>query len=234
MPILGTNYNSEDPSGSYTVPNIRIDGLQPTNNNAVANTGQVFALVPDATLFQGTGGFPAGTSLRDLTEGQDWLLQRVVGRFHLMCRGSGGPPDDWDSVLVAAGLFVARANDVNQGQPDLTTDEYDPLNAQQTREPWLWRRTWMFINSAALGNPAYGVGTTMGMGSVADGGVVDSKVKRRVRREERLFMAINCMGFSPNFTTAVENAQELQPVISGVFDYRIFGAMRRSNNRSTF
>lgn len=205
----------------------------------------VTPLVPDITLFpDGASGAEVNDqpTLRDFTEGQDWLLKRIVGRIFvapefISATDATTPP--W--VMVGAGFFVMRARDDMQNIPDATNKEIDPLGSENIRQPWLWRRTWLLrVNGVTStgGNPTYDGPTFNYLGSVAEGSTIDSKVARRIRREERLFFALNCYGGrGPDVDAGAQGTGEGFTTPANVafnLDYRILGAMRRSNNRSVF
>lgn len=168
----------------------------------------------------------------------------------------GREADNQPAVLLGAGFFVARANDPSSGggvntpigsaSNDERRDNYGPLEADTIREPWIWRRTWIL---GALGsrpkNP--GVFTDVGYsgatqsatvayppsscayGSVADGPHIDSRVKRRVRQDERLWFAVSACTF-PAGTPCESGFLAVQ----GYLDYRIFGSLRKARNSSAF
>lgn len=163
------------------------------------------------------------------------------------------------AVQVYCGFFVARANDASSGggpdtpigsaTPDEINDNYSPMELDTVREPWIWRRSWILgsvfangtINTqkpfagSLVGQPPTPqlVGTypcsNVFYGSVADGPKLDSKVKRRVRQDDRLW-----------FVVSIRNAFGLVGVEgfeASVFvdlDYRIFGSLRKASQTSAF
>lgn len=160
-----------------------------------------------------------------------------------------------EGALVAAGFFVARANDSGSGGGESTpigsaslqetNDNYSPLYATTVREPWIWRRTWMLGNPSELGfaqafiNNNTGVGqtllgtssfppTTAHYGSVSDGAHIDAKTARRVTQDERLWFAVSAVRF-PIGTVTVEN-----PNLRGYLDVRLLAGLRKAHNRGVF
>lgn len=236
MPNLGTIYNSVEGPG-YHAEHIRVEDLQTLQDNAAQQLTQHYPIVPDFTVF------PDGTTahtLRDDVEGQDWILKRIVGRFMLnLVDGvdiwTNG--ETWPQVLLTAGFFVARATDDDQEDPDLSPAELDPQANDNVRQPWIWRRTWLLQSPAAGASGISRIGnfakSTYDFGNSIEGGTIDTKIARRIRREERLWLSLSTMGYQ-NDTTSVTGNLVLQPMIAGLIDLRILGAMRRSNNRSTF
>lgn len=162
-------------------------------------------------------------------------------------------------MLVGAGFFVARANDAAVGGgPDTPIgsateaerrDNYSPLEVDTVREPWIWRRTWL-LGTAGLGsvqNPAVGglevrrpvaeadsfvagfPASTAFYGSVADGPHIDSKVKRRVGQDNRLWFAVSAVPWPIGEETAGDGTN-----LPGYLDYRIFGSLRKAKGSSAF
>lgn len=179
---------------------------------------------------QSTVADPATVSLADF-KGSAYILKRIVGKIYVSLLG---PSTGISGCFVAAGFFVARADDTN---PDLpvaavtSPNEYDPLNPDNMMEPWIWRRTWL------LNNPYYvpDLATFNGQGLFSDnrsygdvmsGTHVDAQTARRVDEDSRLYMA-----FSAHNLVA-EAADPGNVTIN--FDLRLLGALRKNKNRSTF
>lgn len=245
FPVFGTQING-DLDTSYRTVSSRIEGLKPSSDSSIIpsfGNGTLLcqAVLPDQTFELGAqgGGVVDQVSLRDYVEGQDWALKRIVGKAHLgITAGTASPTfgAQWANVLVTLGFFIGRSQDDNQGAPDFQDDEVDPQNADNVRQPWIWRRTWLLQdpnNSGAFELAGDWPHSTAGYGDMASGGHIDSKVSRRIRREERLWMAISAVGADPT-NTVVTGAQGTQPSIFGQVDIRILGAMRKSRNASTF
>lgn len=192
--------------------------------------------------------------------GSEYILQRIVGKCFIsrLSTISAGGRDENPAVLVGAGFFVARANDEAVGGGTATPigsatqaerrDNYSPIENDVIREPWIWRRTWILGNAARgnVSNPALGgtagtapatiaeVGnypaTTATYGSVLDGPHIDSKVKRRVSQENRLWFVVSATTWPVN--TAVFIGAPL--LLNGYLDYRLFGSLRKAKNTSAF
>lgn len=248
FPVFGTKING-DLDTSYGTVSSRIEGLKPSADSSIIpsfGNGTLLcqAVLPDQTFqISAQGGSTTDqVSLRDFVEGQDWALKRIVGKAHLgIASGTPNPTAgaQWGTVLVTMGFFVGRSQDDNQGAPDFQDDEVDPQNVDNVRQPWIWRRTWALSDftitspgsSIAVGNTF--PSTTSGYGDMASGPHIDSKVSRRIRREERLWLAISALGMDPS-ETVVTGAPSTQPNIFGQIDVRILGAMRKSRNTSSF
>lgn len=177
--------------------------------------------------------------------GDEYYLRRIVGKVFL---GYVDPGDQgglgFQSCLVAAGFFVARAIDDGNGNHAIPigTDtsqaeyfaDYSPLAAETAREPWIWRRTWMFsdIPNPAL-SPAQPVwpGTNAFAPGTFDGPHIDAKTIRRVASDERLWFACSAVPWPPNQEGA-------NPPVSGQLfghlDYRLFGSLTKARNRGVF
>lgn len=94
--------------------------------------------------------------------GNEYVVKRIVGKLLLSCQQ---PEDDVPTAvfpktaLVAAGFFVARANDANSGGGFTTpigsatsaesNDNYSPLSLETVREPYMFRRVWMLSTGRA-------------------------------------------------------------------------------------
>lgn len=201
----------------------------------------------------------------------DYVVERIVGKVF----AGVTPILQSDTgvhaarcIEVCAGFFVARANDQNSGGGIDTpigsasvaerVSNYSPLHPDAIREPWMWRRTWLFStqffgNSPGNENPRLlpGGGQSFSAagsyppnnayyGSVMDGPHVDVKSVRRIRNDERLFFATSVWvvdNIIPGQVNGLEDGEfpGNQPV--GVFiklDLRLLGALRRARNSSNF
>lgn len=139
-------------------------------------------------------------------------------------------------------------------------ENYSPLSEDVIREPWMWRRTWVLSTGrgqggAAAAGPQFGIvangadvsfvqhiqagapKTNAGYGSALDGPHFDIKSARRVRTDERLWLAIATRSLDQEFSGAVPT-QALDGGPGGgvalVFDFRVLGALRKAKNRSNF
>jgi len=201
-------------------------------------------------------------SLSDII-GSEYVLQRIVGKSFIhrnVAVQDVNGNDNEPPILVGVGFFVARANDAASGGGEDTPigsataaerqDNYSVLGIKTTREPWIWRRTWILgsagsnrgvtgtfnSRSAAVGAGAlagagsYPASTTL-YGSVADGPHIDSRVKRRVSQDNRLWVAVTAQPF-PIGTETGALADNLS--IQGALELRIYGSLRKARQTSAF
>lgn len=195
LPLLG--------QGDGSAKSFISDGLGVAFGGGISTS--VHSLVPD---------YPAEAAqtveIQSLADYQEsgYRLRRIVGKFFCASNTYIG-----DAVtqyptgqLVAAGLIILRV-DPTTGAPlrAATPTYYSPLDRNNTRDPWIWRRTWMLSNPfgfpAALsvsGNLQYPI-TNGEYGSAWDGPHIDQKTARRVSQEERIFLVISTQ--SVNFGT---------------------------------
>jgi len=68
---------------------------------------------------------------------------------------------------------------------------------------------------------------------MAEGGHIDAKTMRRIRREERLWYCMSVTGADIG-AEDVSDAKTSQPHVAGTMDLRLLGALRKSRNASTF
>jgi len=183
-------------------------------------------LITDETLNPGEGQL-GGRTLRDIVEGQSYVLKRAVGKFW----GAGEQDADTDvgRVILCAALAVLPVDDASPSSPAMDAQDWHPLFVQNAMAPFLWRRTWILSNNVHPSQSMFYPNSTAAYGSVADGGHIDTKgTARRIDKEQRLFLLIG--------------AQVLETLGAGVdtynisygYDLRFFGELRKSRNRSSF
>lgn len=176
------------------------------------------------------------------TLGSEYLLRRIVGKFHAYSFGVETSPV---YTLVAAAFCVARAQpgaqsfyplgaDGNDIAPNFTAAQqsFSPLEQETQREPWIWRRTWILRNSQALtaaGEDAGFPASTAGYGSVADGPHVDAKTLRKVQQDDRLYFVVSAVTWPIS-----QSASASQGFIVYHLDYRLFGTLRKSRPTGRF
>jgi len=238
LPVLPT-FNGEEAGSAwygsyYTIPGDTGPGAFPSGVDAIA-------LIPDQTASQETGA--ADFSLRDYVEGQEYTLKRVVGKINVSYSQTVGG-DTYDeipaNVIVGAGLCVLPVGDggtTAANEPAIPDTDYNPLLAENSQAPWLWRRTWVLCNTNGVAGT-----TTVGSGGFLlgpqanwqngdgySGTHIDTKgTARRIRREERIFFVIS----ATPMIRLVGGEQASRVFYS--YDMRFFGAMRKARNQSTF
>lgn len=208
----------------------------------------IVPLLPDAPSEEAANDLSVLTSV--LT--QEYILKRIVGKIHiaseprsLLSLASNLQPT---TVRYTAGIFVARADGgTNANNPVGATTaadariNYGPANLSTTREPWIWRRSWILgVNYFNSFNQSTDF-TTSGLalasfypfnnlhGSVADGPHVDAKTARRVGNDDRLFFAVQAQALAVVGVNTPTTQQDKVFV-----DLRFLGAPRRPKSRSAF
>lgn len=254
FPTIGTSIATPDEQGDDV-----LNGRS-FNMSFSGSSGQpvgIFTILTPLTFdqpFEGDFLTQDTDSLSDII-GSEYILQRIVGKIFITRVHDFADGDEQDrapAFLVGAGFFVARANDESVGggadtpigsatEPE-RRDNYSPLDVDTVREPWIWRRTWILgaggIPTGAafdptLPNVAYNFpASTTGYGSVLDGPHIDSKVKRRVTQDNRLFLAVSATPFP--IDSPIPGGAGSQLSVGGYLDYRIFGSLRKAKNSSAF
>lgn len=173
----------------------------------------------------------------------DYFIKRIVGKCFFECQQLDSSTTK--SVLVTFGIFIARAGDPEVAAGDenrpigagvgltdaVTKTSYNPIATECIREPWIFRRQWVLSNQ--LSTVADGQGgiwppCTGRYGSIQDGPHVDAKTARRVKQDERLFAVLSTRNF------AVNSVQDTDIIVTGYFDYRVLGALRKARQGSSF
>lgn len=248
MPVLGTIWADGD-GGSFHDSGLT-NIVENVATNKATNGGADLAfgpVIPDYTVFN--TGLDTTRTLRDIASGQDWRLRSIVGQISLVVTNGGDTQVAWNSgsywkyVQCCVAFFVARAQDGDQSLPDLTIDEMDPFIAANSRNPWIWRRTWLLanpFNSQAYTDATGGVSdfhdelySNRDFGSEGNGTVIRTKSVRRIKTEERLWYVLAACGW--NFGQAeVNGTAGLQPGVGMHADLRVFGQLAPPRGRSTF
>lgn len=201
-------------------------GTLTVQNALGADDQAAIPLITDETLNPGEGQL-GGRTLRDIVEGQSYVLQRAVGKFW----GALGQDADIDvgRVILCAALAVLPVDDASPSSPAMDAQDWHPLYVQNAMAPFLWRRTWVLSNNVHSSNQFFYPNSTAAYGSVADGGNIDTKgTARRIDKEQRLFLLLGVQVLE-SLGVGVEIAN-----IGYGYDLRFFGALRKSRNRSSF
>lgn len=185
-------------------------------------------------------------SLRDRVEGKDYAITRIVGKIWAAAQqytpviSEGELAEAVPEFIVwCAGLAILPVD--SSGVPEESDTDYNPLLSANSAKSWMWRRTWTLWNNLAEAatpdptQPLYtGPTNVANVGSGTwDAGHVDAKSRRRVRKEERLFLItgvyigniVDATGESVGTTNTVYS-------ISWGYDFRVLGGMRKSHNKS--
>jgi len=185
--------------------------------------------------------------------GNEYFIKRIVGKVFVNIEadfeGSDQNVLNCPAILCTAGFFVAPVDPTTMGSPVAFTTEpaqYDPQAAVTTREPWIWRRSWMLgfediPNEAGFSTRVLNTATqpfamcypsaNVRYPGVMDGPHVDAKTARRVRKHERLWFS-----FSAQTVPIGSDALPGTAYIYARFteDVRILGALRKARGRGSF
>jgi len=232
LPQIGTQGDSEDLDNvGFVLPVLNI----PATAGEVSDVF-ITDIIPDEPK---ETTLTTDDNLADFTQ-NEYFLKRIVGKIQynvasLLDSSTTGPT----RCIVAAGFFIARAGGGGTNLPigAQTAAEarinYGPLNQQTTREPWIWRRSWVFdLIFSVLPNPAIltkeVINDTRQFGSVLDGGHIDAKTARRVKSDERIFFALQGANANPIDSASSRVTGE------GWVDIRLLGQMRKPQSRGVF
>lgn len=215
-------------------------------NVNIAHT--VFPLVPPDTPREESDELQV---LNDVV-GNEYKVERIVGNFFGTVYGeaavAGVPP----AIMLAFGIFVARADGTTptepagaQGSVDESSRNFNPLDNQTIREPWMFRRTWVLgtrgdnANGNILGTDvvttqgrAWGnfPATTAGYSGIRQGPHFDVKSKRRIRQDDRLWGVVAACSAPILWPQGEGGGYRVEAII----DYRVLAGLRRAKNRSNF
>lgn len=181
----------------------------------------------------------AGTTsqtLRDIVQGNEWRLRRIVGKAHISS-WHGALGSAYPSIIdCALGFIVSNCND--DGSPQTNFDEVNPLSIDSMEDPWIWRRRWVLnpwpdtdVNTSSSqlrwDHRDY-PGSNSRYGSVADGPHIDAKTARVIHRSERLFavLAARRIGAFGNEDPPLPGYADTG--INMLLDYRLVGSLKGS------
>lgn len=245
MPVLGTKISNIEPDDGRTVSGraFGIDVFPPSGDPFPGSQGSqnvlIFPLIPDVPI----DGTVAADQILPLEAiiGNEWFCERIVGSIFVGFR----TPDTGElrarSVLVTAGVFVARANDQGSGggvdQPIGSAsaaerrDNYGPQSVDAIREPWMFRRSWMLGGAPDIAQ-AFSFFPTSNVfyGDMRSGPHIDVKSVRRIGQDDRLWFAVSTVALGPR--TGVE--ETFTQGVQGYVDVRILGNTRKARNDGKF
>lgn len=233
FPVLGSRWGTEP---EYNITTIQVGTAQLHDDRADGPVQNIWPLTKDLTQ-EPTEGNTGFINLRDFVEGQNYVIDRIVGEIPLNIRdlqeSHSNPAQNWWYAQVAAGIFVAKVSDADQSLPMGVDADYDPFACDNAQNPWMWRRTWMLADPQANTlRDDFPISNTNYVGD-SSGSHIDIRAKRIVRREERLFLVVAAIGWNGDqvITNPVTTTQSW---VQGVCDLRIFGRMKRGKNPRTF
>lgn len=188
-------------------------------------------------------------TIADIVQSNEYFIKRIVGRFFAGIRQN--PPltsTRPSAALLVAGMFVARADGGNDIVPATSSGgvfhNFDPAHPDTCREPWIWRRSWIlgnyFGSPSPVSNSGSGEGTysffpqnnTQYQDGVNSGTIVDAKTARRVKSDERLFIAISARQWPPSEEGGTSPGTST--FIDFTWDFRALGQLRRARSRGVF
>lgn len=254
FPVIGTPNDSETPTRWTTVNDFFLE-LPELPDIVVA----VRPLILDVPQEPDDNTSSIGGNLGAFTQNA-YALRRIVGKCNVWHEttytdnSDAGSTPAQSSIIVAAGIFVARAADASDtggglgspiGGANTWQSDYNPLEANCIREPWLWRRTWTLQNAilqqriavanlsglyvpSTIGPPGVEASSNLAGRSVLDGPHVDARTRRRVTSDDRLWLAVAA------HNTPFEGSFDSPGRIHVNYEFRVFGAMRRDRNRGSF
>lgn len=244
FPIIGSSWTDE--GDTYNDVSFTLDTGQVGVDRAFGASQIVTPLTRDYTQqnIPSSLALIEQPTLRDFTEGQDYILKRIVGNCVCIVQSNQNPISGygraswWKYAKITAGFFVARAADDDQTLPDLSLLDVEPSISNNSQNPWIWRRSWILANPANSETVAAGVisedelSTNRDMAGENVGPYVDAKSKRRVRREQRLWFVLSAIGWDG--TRGSVGGGSTQPNVVCNLDVRIFGKMVKGKNASDF
>lgn len=233
FPALGTKYIAGDFSYGYA----SFSGSSGTVDDERSNgpTQNIFPITRDFTQFSDTSLDLGGPSLRDVVQGQTWRLNRIVGKVNVDVTEDNTTVqgNTWPLVEVAAGFFIARQADSDATLPDLTFEECDPLHVRNVQNPWIWRRSWLLSRPLAS-NQGYSALPCSNLWMSDEAGChIDSRMKRLISREHRLWFVIGAAGFSGNLNHTTPGVYQ-QPYLRYLVDVRVNGQMTAGRQQGDF
>lgn len=195
----------------------------------------VIPIIPDVTVppeqLQAQIGTGIISTLRDFVEGQTCIIERIVGNIQI-AGPTTGEVTDVAAYGVCAAVAVVPSADDGSGDPAISVAELDPWRADNSSQPWLWRRTWFLggnNGSLQVGNN-HGYPSNNLFGSLAEGSKIDTKgTKRAIRREERIFLIYSTIALFPD-----SEATDLLNSVHVHADLRVIGRLVKAHNRSNF
>lgn len=177
---------------------------------------------------------PAKRTLRDIVQGNEWRLRRIVGKSFIVAAPNTALGATTSALVdVALGFMVCKTYD--DGAPLTDFNEVNPLAQDSMEDPWIWRRRWLLnpYGNVVPITPADGgrafqpfiwgfPNSTAGYGSVADGPHIDAKTARVIHRQERLFGVLAARrSFLAMTPTTVGDY-----TVRMLLDYRLLGGLR--------
>lgn len=238
---LPSRYAAYDGVNVNATPTTAHHGRIEVNKDGAVNL-QIAAVLLDSTI-EATDVEsidPTNVTIADIVQSNEYFIKRICGSFiAALTNNTAGPP----AALLCMGLFVSRVDSSNHLQPAGATagafGNFDPMHPDTLREPWIFRRTWLLGNQAIAtddGIEGYSSYSWMPPGNVYSGdnrttqASIDQKTARRVRSDERLFLAVSARAW-PIFGVG---AYSTDLHIDFTYEFRALGQLRRPTSRGVF
>lgn len=174
----------------------------------------------------------AAETLADL-EGSAYRLRRIVGKIYIQpAQIAAVTALESTSFMVTAGIIVLRV-DTAGAILSGNNNTYDASSLDNTRDPWVWRRSWCLSNVVGIGTLNTAAPDSRPLiwpesnvqayaGGVMDGPHIDAKTARVVSDEERLFLSVSAQGLDGD-------TQGLETVVAVFGEVRVLASMRKSS-----
>jgi len=183
---------------------------------------------------------PDKRTLRDIVQGNEWRLRRLVGKAFITCSHGVQGATLSPALDVALGFIVCNTYD--DGAPVTDFNEVNPLAQNSMEDPWFWRRRWLLHpygtpNYTSLASNTATIDTrntpnlwglpqtNVDYGSVADGPHIDAKTARVIHRSERLFGVLAARRYYGEIGVNPET-QFQDTHVNMLLDYRLLGSLR--------
>lgn len=251
FPTLG----SVGPGADVADTDTGIDFSVDAPGNGTSNI-TIFPITFDSPQEVDSPNVNEASGLNDII-GNEYIVKRILGNCFVSRAANEADivaTTIKQAVKVTCAFFVARAEDeTHSGGVDepigsaLLGDaiqEYGPTNADNIREPWMWRKTWLLGWSSTPRFPTQTVSVSTQQfslnfpacnayyASLIGGPHVDVKSRRRVRQDERLWFVAQARNWPLNSANDGEVANETP--VRGHLDVRMFGSLVKARNKSSF
>lgn len=234
FPVEGQESTGVLPTGTFDAGLSGVLTITPAAPHALTIAGLTFDFPADTE--QAT--FDQLPSLADF-QSSAWHLDSVIGNVFIgLDRIGDGQRFSEPSTILCAAWIATIQVDSDTGAPlRQGTDafNYSCFLSDNIRDPFVWRRQWV------LGNPLINTqgeapypspwpNSNIGYPSVASGPHFETKSKRFIGTDERLFFGIEMVDVGSG------NLEIVPPLLASQslewrLDYRIVGQMRSATNR---
>lgn len=228
LPVLGTETHITGATAANDVA-AQFDSGTVSGNTPLTFVHSLTWDFPAEQQIVNNAGFP---SLADF-EQSGYLLDSIIGKCFVAANIDDQHATSFRPLQVTAGFEVLRV-DAGTGLPVATgttiEEDYDPTLAFNIRDPWIWRRTWILEpqgnNAGVVFSDRQWPCSTAKYGSVSDGPHIETKSRRRVGPEERLWFILTARHYPANID--LTNASTF---VEWMLDYRLIGRPMKMSNR---